>query len=417
MRFLPTLHLAGALVASALFGTTHAAASTATEVQAEETRPWPALPWNVKFFPIPMYTTVPTEGSTYGVMPVFLGVDGGGVVKAIAAPSLSWNSAAGVTGTLRLFYYASTVRALSVIAAASTHVNRTLWVTYTDLPGASGRSTLELEGKVRRNIFYRFFGFGPESRAGDQSSYTQMTASLSARWGVNLPGHLNVGARGILRGDRPQRNPIFDLPATQDLFPDAPGLAGAGLAGAEASLRFDTRAAAEYSETGLAAELSGSYNHGLGGGFDHFWRVTWQTQGLLRETARLQTAARLYWTAETSTGAGRVPFYYQSALGGEAILRGFPEDRFVDRAAWEGEAEQRIRLFETHIFGVATDWRVDPFLAVGQVYGQLDDIAVRPQVAFGLGLRAWVKPNVLGRVDVAYAGEGVNAYVVLGYPY
>jgi len=28
-----------------------------------------------------------------------------------------------------------------------------------------------------------------------------------------------------------------------------------------------------------------------------------------------------------------------------------------------------------------------------------------------------VKPNVLGRVDVAYAGEGLNAYVVLGYPY
>src|SRR5262249_34683542 len=53
------------------------------------------------FFPIPMYTTVPNEGSTYGIMPVFLSAAETGDVKSILAPSLSWNSAAGVNTTFR----------------------------------------------------------------------------------------------------------------------------------------------------------------------------------------------------------------------------------------------------------------------------------------------------------------------------
>jgi hypothetical protein len=34
-----------------------------------------------------------------------------------------------------------------------------------------------------------------------------------------------------------------------------------------------------------------------------------------------------------------------------------------------------------------------------------------------VGLRAWIKPDILGRVDLAYSSEGLRAYVVLGYPY
>jgi hypothetical protein len=378
--------------------------------------PVPSEPgWTIKFIPIPMYSTVPTEGSTYGAMPVFMAVDTG-TVKMIGAPSVSWNRAAGVTGTLRYFYYPSTVRALSVIAAASTHVNRTAWITYNDLPIELGRTTLETDGMIRRNIFFRFYGIGPGSTAGDVSSYTRTTESLTGRVGWNLPGHFNVGARGTFRADQTLRYPVFGLPATQDRYPEAPGLAGAGLMSGELSIRFDTRPAAEYSARGVAAELRGSYNNGLSGGFDHFWQVVAQVRGLLRETPALQSAGRAYWTTEWGGGL-TVPFYYQSALGGENLLRGFADNRFIDRAAWEGEVEQRIRFLETHFFGVSTDWRIDPFIAAGQVYGHANEIAVRPQVAVGIGLRAWVKPNVLGRVDLAYASDGFNAYVVLGYPY
>ena len=403
------LMLATALASSRSAPATESDLTTSTEVASI------SGPSKLEFFPVPMYTTVPTEGSTYGAMPVLFRVNGEGVVRMIGAPSISWNSAAGVNGTLRFYYYPSKVRAFSAIAAASTHVNRTLWITYTDLPIEPGRSTIEVDGLVRRNIFYRFFGLGPDSLAADQSSYTRTTASLTARWGWNLPVHFNLGARGTIRGDRPEVNPIFGLPATQELFPTTPGLSGAGLAAAEISARFDTRTSSDYSANGFASEVRGSYDHGLSA-FDHFWQASWQSRALVQETTFMQSAARLYWSRDFG-GNDPIPFYYQPSLGGDNLLRGFPEDRFFDRGAWEAELEQRFRLLETHFFGVATEWRVDPFVAVGQVYDRFDDMFSRVRVSVGAGFRAWVKPNVLGRVDVAYAGEGLNAYVVLGYPY
>ncbi len=406
--------IALAVAALALAG----AAAPPDDVAARSTAevaPLPARATRLKLFPVPMYTTLPTEGSTYGLMPVLLAVDESGEVRAIAAPSLSWNSAAGVTATVRFYLFAGPERAATFIAAASSHVNRTIWMTYNDLPRSAGRMTWETEGLLRRNIFFRFFGLGPGSRAADESSYTRTTALLSARWGLNLPANFNVGLRGVIRGDRPQDNPIFGLPAAQALFPSVAGLGGAGVAVAEAGLRFDTRPRAEYSDRGIASEVSLGYDHALTA-FNDFWQVTWHTRAIWPEAHRLEGAARAYWTQELGVGRD-TPFFYQAILGGEGLLRGFPEDRFIDRAAWEAEVEQRIRVWRSHIFDVTTDWRVDPFAAVGQVYGPLDQIASRPQVAVGMGLRAWVKPNVLGRVDVAYASEGLNAYVVLGYPY
>jgi hypothetical protein len=34
-----------------------------------------------------------------------------------------------------------------------------------------------------------------------------------------------------------------------------------------------------------------------------------------------------------------------------------------------------------------------------------------------VGLRAFVHPNIVGRVDLATGGEGTKAYVEIGYPY
>jgi hypothetical protein len=370
------------------------------------------------FFPIPMYTTVPNEGSTYGFMPVFLSASESGDVQSILAPSVSWNSAAGVNTTFRYYAYPTPTRDLMVIAAASTHVNRTLWLRWYEHPYDTGRFTLDATGIARRNLFYRFFGLGPDTRQEDESSYTRTTAFADVRAGRNLPGHVNAGVRVIVRGDRPQRHTIFGLPALQDAHPEAPGLAGDGLGAAGAYVRYDSRGpGAEYSASGLFAELAGSYQHelGEGTGFGHIWRVIADLRALGEETGFTQTAGRVYWTDET--GGPTVPFYYQSSLGGEVLLRGYPEDRFIDRGAWTVELEQRFRLFQTHIFKAVSDWRIDPFVTAGQVYGRFADLVSHVRFTAGIGLRAWVHPNVLGRVDIAYTDEGLRAYIVLGYPY
>jgi outer membrane protein assembly factor BamA len=367
-----------------------------------------------KIIPLPLYATLPNEGNTYGVMPVFLRVDPEGRTTSITAPSVSWNTSAGVNTTFRYYDVASQVRSWSVIAAIATHVNRSLRFQYKDTPGERGATTLEIQAIARRSLFFRYFGLGPDSEAADQSSYTRSIALLSARYGLNVVRHFNAGARVAVRGDWPERHAISGLPETQERFPDARGLDGAALATAELSLRFDTRNDGDYDRRGLASELHVAWNAGLGHS-DSFWQFTWHTRVLVPEASFLTGAARLYVTDEL--GGTDVPFYYRSALGGDTLFRGFSDDRFIDRGAWQVEIEQRFRLFQTHLFNVVADWRVDPFVAIGQVYSRLGALTSHVRPAAGVGFRAWVHPNVLGRVDFAYASDGLKAYVMLGYPY
>ncbi len=367
-----------------------------------------------RFFPLPMYTTVPNEGSTYGFMPVFLRSDDDDKdrVRAITAPSLSWNSSAHLTGTYRYYHYLDLLQSWHVLVSASTVINRSIWFQYDDDRRTPGHITLNILARVRRNLFYRYFGLGPDTTAEGESSYTRLHAIATTRVGWNVTSNLNLAAFLEFRGDRPERHALEGLPETQTLYPDAPGLDGAALVRQGLAIRYDTREQGDYSPLGFATELTGSVAEGITG-VGVFGQLIWNARLVVPELSFVQGAARAYWMQVIGND---VPFYDQASLGGEVLFRGFQEDRFIDMGAWEIEAEQRIKLFQTHIFGVIADWRIDPFVAIGQVYGQ-DGPLSHVRVAAGAGLRMWIHPDILGRVDLAFAGEGLRAYVVLGYPY
>ena len=172
-----------------------------------------------------MYTTVPNEGSTYGVFLVFMQSQDD-VVSSIVAPSASWNSSAHFTGTFRFYRYLTQLQSWHLILSASTVINRSLWFEYDDNRRTPHALTLNLVLRVRRNLFYRYFGLGPDTVLAGESSYTRLYATANARVGggqQNLTSNLNVGVYGEVRGDCPERHAISGLPETQDLYPDAPG--------------------------------------------------------------------------------------------------------------------------------------------------------------------------------------------------
>jgi hypothetical protein len=51
------------------------------------------------------------------------------------------------------------------------------------------------------------------------------------------------------------------------------------------------------------------------------------------------------------------------------------------------------------------------------VFDALHQALSDPRVTAGVGLRAWVHPNVVGRIDIATGGEGLKVYIEIGYPY
>jgi len=367
----------------------------------------------MRYIPLPMYTTVPNEGSTYGVIPVFMQVsDDEDFVQSITAPSVSWNKFAGVTGTFRHYRYFNPFRSAQVIASASTTLNRNLWLQYDDVPRVTGEMTYDFIIHVRQNIFYRFFGFGPDTQQSGESSYTRLTAIGGGRVGYNFAHHWNAGVGMDVTGDRLLLHTVGSLPATQVLYPTTPGLDGDALLRQTLSLRYDTRPLGDYSENGFASEISATLAEGLHNS-PTFGLLIWQTRYLWQQLEYLQGGARVYWS-QIVGGGNSVPFYQQSSLGGDTLLRGFQQDRFIDRGAWEIDIEERFRFLETHFLGAYVDWRVDPFITAGQVSNIAPSFS-NVRVAGGIGLRAFVKPNVLGRIDIALGGEGIKAYVVLGY--
>ena len=71
-----------------------------------------------KIVPLPVYSTLPNEGSTFGTMPVFLRVcEANGRTNSIIAPSVTWNDVIHATGTFRVFHYPSEDKTLTFIAS------------------------------------------------------------------------------------------------------------------------------------------------------------------------------------------------------------------------------------------------------------------------------------------------------------
>jgi hypothetical protein len=367
-----------------------------------------------QLIPLPVYATLPNEGSTYGAMPVFLRVcDENERTQSIIAPSLTFNDVIKGTGTFRVYHYPTDDRALTFVASVSTRINSNVLLQWRDLTREEGALTGEVEARWERSVFYRFFGIGPDTGDGAETSYTRIRLHGGGRIGLNLAPGWNAGIIGLVHHDDVQDIGIPGLPISPRVFPGVPGMTGSTILGQLLDVRFDARPNGDYSERGFFADAAVGPIEGISGS-PAFLRAQVFLRGLLKEAEWVTGAARLDWTYVSSPG---VPFYDQSTLGGAFLLRGFTLDRFIDQNAWTAEVEQRIRLLTTHIFGVNADWRIDPFVGVGQVYGGATHPFSHPRWTTGVGFRAWVHPNVLGRVDVATGGEGIKVYVELGYPY
>jgi len=385
-------------------------------VVAAETAAWPCPTQSeAQWLGVPVWATDPNEGSTFGAMPIAMGVcPDDKHTDWLFAPSLTWNSLIHYTGTLRLYAYPRPNTSLMLIASMSTETNYNFLADYQHLPSETGAWTDEATAKVERTLFPRFFGIGMAAPASAEATYTMSRAYAVERRGINLGYDINIGALVGVAYDSVGDHGIAGLPLAPEVFNDVPGMMRpTAIAWQGLDVRYDNRPGGMFADSGLrvggwAALVEGLQNAPV------FVRAGAQANGVWPELAWLSGSARASWQLTSTSDA---PFYDQSRLGGSYLLRGFADGRFVDREAWEVEFEQRIKLFTSHFFGVTADWRLDPFVAAGQVFDVPSQAFDKPQLAYGVGFRALVRPNVLGRIDVATGGEGAKVYVEIGYPY
>jgi hypothetical protein len=368
-----------------------------------------------KIIPLPVWSTSPNEGTTWGVMPIFIRIcPHDQRTQWLLAPSVTHNEIIEYSATIRFFAYPDRDTTLTLIGSAATRINYRVVGMRQHLPHGDGEFTDDTYLRIERNAFARFYGLGDDSMASGESTYTAEHAIASERRGVNIGDVLNFGV--TFGFDREVVDPmgVMGLPLTTDAYPNVPGVQSPSVIGYQGvDLRYDDRKGGDYAETGVRIDANLSINEGFAGS-PSFIKGGLQARSLFPEIGWLSGAARIAYTGMSASDA---PFYLQSTLGGPHFLRGFAEGRFYATQAWTAELEQRIRFLRTRLFNVVADWRIDPFVAVGQVFDHPSDIVANTQLSVGAGMRIFVHPNILARVDFADGGEGIKIYVELGYPY
>ena len=349
-------------------------------------------------------------------MPILIS-DPDGELKYLMAPMLIQNSIVGTRGVFNLFKYDPGGRQMRFIASLTERIERKVLFDYVDPAFGNGQYSLNFGGTFFKNATSRFFGLGQATVEAAESNYTNREARAYWRLGLyaNEVTQISVGQR--VRQVQIQRG-ATDLPFSAEEFPTVDGMQGETIiVGHRASFYYDTRDSLVTPTDGVAVTAYAELNQNINNG-DHpiYSRYELDIKKLFpSESKRAILIVRADLQATIGT---QVPFFEQSSLGGQNNLRGFGMDRYIDKNLVAFSIEERIHILRSKLAGVMADFEVAPFLDTGQVFNSFKDVSFQDyRLTPGVGFRAIVRPNVVGRVDYGYSREGGAVFAGLDFPY
>lgn len=357
----------------------------------------------------PVVIANPNSGITTGILPVWLVTDDRHEIRHIVAPMLSYNRVFGPAFSGTYYYYPtarSTFRAVLEQAAKSNHRAS---VRYESVGFMDGRCVLKLEGNYEADGTPRFYGVGPGSSKGAEASYRLLERTAKAEVGVKYWGQWQAAVGWRFRRTEVQPGVI---PVARAIPAELQAVSTYSLP--RVAFTRDTRdyptTPGEGSFTEFFAEISDA---SLGGSAD-YRRVGGQWRLYVPETEAWTAAFH----AQMESSFGGVPFTALANLGGPRSLRAFPEGRFQDRGAAFVNFEERWALHRLEVVNAVTEFQVAPFIEAGTVHRDASRTeAKRLQTVAGVGLRAVVKPTVVGKIDVGVGREGPAVFVGIDYPF
>lgn len=368
--------------------------------------------------PLPVIATSPNEGLTYGAMAAILLHNGKDEVSTLLAPQINYNQNFGVTTSLYGAFYPSPDRNWEINLSKSTKVN--------DDYEFKIRDKTFLEKKLELNAFLysfadgsaRFFGFQSNSSPKDETNYADDETGFALSAGYEFAPNLQVVFGERFESVDIRNGAVKKIPFIRDVFTvdQVPGIDGYNAHAQKISLVYSSMDSRDMPTHGFFAKISVEQSlKALGSSADYrHYEAELKGYFPLKED-RYITVVRL---AYSQTLGNNVPFLEKSILGGETTLRGYGRNRFIDSSYLLCNLEERIRLFRWRLFDVNTDWELAPFIDLGSVMQSLDkakpsDFEFNP----GIGFRAVVRPNIVGRIDIGFGKDGPAVFVGLGYPF
>lgn len=375
---------------------------------------------NVKLvtIPLPAISANPNEGITYGALAAFLLHNDKDEVCTLLAPQVNYNDLYGTTATLYGAYYPSRDRSFEGNLSQSAKVNYDYEIRMRDQTLMNRDLELNAFVYAFSDGSARFYGFQSSSRKEEETNYADKEAgvTLSAGYPVLESLQLVLGER--LRNVDIDPGAVTSVPYIGNVprFSHLPGVDGFLAHAQSLGLVYNTLDSNNMPTTGVRAKVSVENNSQALGGSADYRHYDVELKGYLPlKNAAFISVARFEYS---QTLGDEVPFLERSTLGGENTLRGYGRNRFIDSSFLLLNLEERIRLFRWEIFGVTADWEMAPFIDLGGVMKSMVEANTNAfQFNPGVGLRAVIRPNIVGRIDVGVGKEGPAVFVGLGYPF
>ena len=371
--------------------------------------------------PLPVIASSPNEGITAGALSAFLIHDTRDEIYSLLAPQLNYNQNFGFTGTLYGSVNPSPEQNIEFNLSQSQKKNFDYEARIRDISLMNGN--LELKGFLGwfADGSSRFFGFHARTPGELETNYTnrEITYNLSATWFLGRHYYLELGHR--FRSVSIGQGAITSVPFITEKFAkqDVPGVEGFTTHAPRISLIYSTYDSKTLPTYGGYARITFEPTIKLLGGAEDYRHYEVELKGYLphdQERRFISVFRLMYNQTLGDTDNSKVPFLEQSILGGENTLRGYGKNRFIDNSFLLLNLEERIRLFRWEIFNVTADWEVAPFIDLGAVMESFDKASSRNfEFNPGVGFRATVRPNIVGRVDIGVGKDGPALYVGLGY--
>ena len=368
--------------------------------------------------PLPVIASSPNEGITAGALSAFLLHDKNDNINALLAAQVNYNKNFGVSSTLYAAFYPSPDRYWEVNLSKSTIINEDYEFKLRDKTFLDKKLEINLFAYDFSDASARFFGFNAKTPIQRESNYTDTEIGFNLSAGYDIGRHYQIILGERFRDVAINPGAVTSIPYIKDRFTEqrVPGINGFVAHAQRISFVYstlDSLTAPTFG--GFAKATVENSSKALGSAVD-YRHYEGELKGFIPlDNARYISVFRLVYNQTLGEG---VPFLEQSILGGENTLRGYGRNRFIDNSYFLLNLEERIRLFRWEIFNVKADWELAPFIDLGAVMSSLDHATAR-QFEFnpGIGIRAVVRPNIIGRVDVGFGHDGPAVFVGLGYPF
>ncbi|MGB0909028.1 MAG: BamA/TamA family outer membrane protein [Nitrospirales bacterium] len=370
-------------------------------------------------FAVPAISTSKNDGQDFGLIVPVLESDKEGNLVSLMAPMVIHNSFLGVRGTMNYYHYWTAGRQMQFVGSYTERIERKLKIRYQDPGFVQGLFFLDVGAEFFKNATKRFYGIGQTTPESNESNYTSREVGVQWNFGIHLNDvtRLMIGQR--YRDVEVQPGGVDTEPFTRDRFGGLAGIERAAVLANRLVFQYDTRDNLTTPTAGARAEayVEAVHNFQRSKADDFvYFRYGVDLRALFpTPSKRLVLVVR--GKAQLNFGDG-IPFYERSSLGGQSNLRGFGEDRFVDRHLLALNIEERIHILALKLFHVSVEFELAPFIDMGRTYNnfkfrQFSEYELTP----GIGFRGIVRPNLVGRVDWAYSKEGGAVFAGLDYPF